>query len=141
MKRLLQTSALLAAALAATVGTSQAAVSPSAPLQTRKPVTLKVVQSTFQRLDGNSDKSVSLSEAIQAKVSTSLFNKHDSDGSRGLNTDEFAVLYKELLVKAKRPVSRDLNNEVARIEAARRAEAEARRTGQALEEGAAPPRP
>ncbi|MEM8710601.1 MAG: hypothetical protein AAGG01_06590 [Planctomycetota bacterium] len=106
----------------------------AAPAQGAKDV--EVVRKTFQRLDANGDGKVTSKEAARGKISSKVFAAHDDDGSAALSTDEFLVLYNDLLVQAKRPVPKDLSDEVIRIQARRRAIAESK---SAKSKGAAKP--
>lgn len=108
-------------------GAPAASAAPQAP-QAKKAQrsTLDTVRSVFQRLDGDRNDLISATEARRAQVTGTLFKSHDADASQGLDRDEFTVLYRELLTRANRAVPADLQAEVAKIQARRRA-AEAKR--------------
>lgn len=85
-----------------------------------KAKSVATVKATFEKLDSNKNGSVSAAEAKAWKVPAAVFKRHDVDGTKSLDPDEFVVLYKHLLVQAGRPVAADLASEVARIQARRR---------------------
>ena len=89
--------------------------------------TLDTVRSIFQRLDADRDGRVTAAEARNAKVNDALFKVHDVDASQGLDRDEFTLLYRDLLTRARRAVPADLQSEVSRIQLRRRAAEDAKR--------------
>ncbi|MEE2939749.1 MAG: hypothetical protein VX460_05140, partial [Planctomycetota bacterium] len=89
--------------------------------------TLDTVRSIFQRLDADRDGRVTAAEARNAKVNDALFRLHDVDASQGLDRDEFTLLYRDLLTRARRAVPADLQSEVSLIQLRRRAAEEAKR--------------
>lgn len=122
---LLCAAALLGAAPAANAAVQASGGKGGTPGAQRS--TLDTVRSIFQRLDADRDGRVTAVEARNAKVSVALFNVHDVDASQGLDRDEFTLLYRDLLTKARRAVPADLQSEVSRIQARRRAAEEAKR--------------
>ncbi|MGK0482055.1 MAG: hypothetical protein ACJAQ3_002034, partial [Planctomycetota bacterium] len=93
-----------------------------------------VIKSTFQKLDGDKNGSVTAAESRKGKISGELFGLYDFDKSQTLSADEFVVLYKDLLVKNNRPVDKGVVSEVARIQARRRALAKEKEAKAAREE-------
>ena len=109
--------------------------------------TLDTVRSTFEGLDVDRDGRVTAVEVRDAKISVALFNVHDVDASQGLDRDEFTLLYRALLTKARRAVPADLQAEASRIQSRRRAAEEAKRrkeqadAAKKAESGTAKPKP
>lgn len=89
--------------------------------------TLDTVRETFRKLDADRDGRISAVEWRNARYSAALFNTHDVDASQGLDGDEFTLLYRALLTNSKLAVPADLQSEVSRIQARRRAAEEAKR--------------
>ncbi|QDV09689.1 EF hand [Planctomycetes bacterium Poly30] len=114
---------LLTAGLFLALLTPQLSASPAPQKRDAKeqPKGVALIKSTFQKVDKDQDGSVSVAESQNARIPSALFDEHDVDGTKSLNADEFVVLYKDLLVKANKPVTQDLVSEVARIQARRRA--------------------
>jgi len=84
-------------------------------------VSLATVRGTFRKADADGDGAISAREAARARIPAKHFVAHDIDANRSLTQEEFVAYYRELLVKARRPVGKDLEAEVARVETLRRA--------------------
>ena len=107
--------------------------------------TLDTVRSIFEGLDADRDGRVTAAEARNARVNDALFKVHDVDESQGLDRDEFTLLYRDLLTRARRAVPADLQSEVSRIQLRRRAAEDAKRKKEQVDAekgkaGPAPPR-
>ena len=122
---LLCAAALLGAAPAASAAVQASGGKGGVPQGQRS--TLDTVRSIFQRLDADRDGRVTAAEARNAKVNDALFKVHDVDASQGLDRDEFTLLYRDLLTRARRAVPADLQSEVSRIQLRRRAAEDAKR--------------
>ena len=122
---LLCAAALLGAAPAASAAAQAPGGKGGVPKGQRS--TLDTVRSIFQRLDADRDGRVTAAEARNAKVNDTLFKVHDVDASQGLDRDEFTLLYRDLLTRARRAVPADLQSEVSRIQLRRRAAEDAKR--------------
>ena len=84
-------------------------------------VSLATVRGTFRKADADGDGAITAREAARARIPAKHFVAHDVDANRSLTQEEFVAYYRELLVKARRPVGKDLEAEVARVETLRRA--------------------
>lgn len=75
----------------------------------------------FEKVDLDDDGSISAREAGRAQIPSQDFVSSDADRDRRLSGEEFVIFYRQLLVRAGKDVSADLEAEAARIQAARRA--------------------
>lgn len=94
-------------------------------------VGLSRVRATFQKADASGDGKLDAQEATKAGIPAADVRRldHDKDGS--LSGDEFLLYYRQLLSRAGRKAAKDLEDEAARILAARKqATDRARRRGQ-----------
>lgn len=90
-------------------------------------VGLSRARTTFQRADTSKDGKLDTAEAARAGIPSGDLRKldHDQDGS--LSGDEFIVYYRQLLSRAGRKAAKDLEDEAARILAARKQAQDKRR--------------
>ena len=84
-------------------------------------VTLGKVRATFSKADTNGDALLSRAEAAAAGIPSRDMQRMDADKSGSLSGEEFIVYYSQLLSRAGRTSAKDLEAEVKRINAARRA--------------------
>ena len=84
-------------------------------------VTLAKVRATFSKADTNGDALLSRAEAAAAGIPSRDMQRMDADKSGSLSGEEFIVYYSQLLSRAGRTSAKDLEAEVKRINAARRA--------------------
>ncbi|MAE46972.1 MAG: hypothetical protein CMJ86_08790 [Planctomycetes bacterium] len=84
-------------------------------------VTLGKVRATFSKADTNGDALLSRAEAAAAGIPSRDMQRMDADKSGSLSGEEFIVYYSQLLSRAGRSSAKDLEAEVKRINAARRA--------------------
>jgi uncharacterized protein YlaN (UPF0358 family) len=94
-------------------------------------VGLARVRATFQKADASGDGKLDAKEATKAGIPAGDVRRldHDKDGS--LSGDEFLLYYRQLLSRAGRKAAKDLEDEAARILAARKQATDgARRRGQ-----------
>jgi hypothetical protein len=84
-------------------------------------VTLEKVRATFRKADTNGDALLSRAEAAAAGIPSRDMLRMDADKSGSLSGEEFIVYYSQLLSRAGRNSAKDLEAEVKRINAARRA--------------------
>jgi len=103
-----------------TAAAGLALASPSAA-QRRSSNDLAQARATFKAADKDANSKVSPGEAGRAKIPADLFVRLDADADRALSQDEFTLLYRELVKRAKQPVAADLEAEAVRIQAMRRA--------------------
>ena len=85
---------------------------------------LKRVREIYDAIDANKDGKVMLTEATAAGISAVDFAKLDSDRSAFLDAGEFVVYYRQLLIRAGSKVPAELDTEIRRIAAVKKAAAE-----------------
>jgi len=78
---------------------------------------LDSAERTFRAADLNRDGVLTSREAGAASVALEDFRAFDKDSDASMTRDEFVVFYRDLLVRAKQPVSVELTNEADRIAA------------------------
>ena len=100
---------------------------------------LKQARDLFERVDRDGDARISALEAGRNGIPSKEFVAYDVDRDRKLSESEFTLFYRQLIIKAGKNVDEDLDAEVARITAARRAkkDQDAERTDQAREKALA----
>ena len=106
-------------------------------------VDLARVRATFQKADASQDGKLDSKEAIKAGIPAADVRRLDHDKDGTLSSDEFLLYYRQLLSRAGRKAAKDLEDEAARILAARkqatdRARRDAARQGQGEGSGPAP---
>ena len=106
-------------------------------------VDLARVRATFQKADASQDGKLDSKEAIKAGIPAADVRRLDHDKDGALSGDEFLLYYRQLLSRAGRKAAKDLEDEAARILAARkqatdRARRDAARQGQGEGSGPAP---
>lgn len=101
----------------------------SAMAQGVKPDVLARIRSVFQSTDTNGDGELGVAEARRKGIPAIDFAVQDADKSGALSADEFYVYYRQLLSKAGRRVPASLEQEVARVVAARKAAASGEQPG------------
>jgi polyhydroxyalkanoate synthesis regulator phasin len=104
----------LATALGALLGGTAHGQEPAAQID------LSRVRSTFRAADTDKDGTLDAGEVKAAGIPGTDFLSQDVDKNGSLSGEEFVTYYRQLLVRAGRTVAKDIDTEVARIQAARR---------------------
>lgn len=100
---------------------------PGAFAQERSAVnSLERTRATFTAADANNDAKLSYDEIVRQKFASdrAAFDAQDADKDGAWSRDEFAVYYRQTLANAGQKPATDLENEVARILALRKAKVE-----------------
>ena len=104
--------------------------------ETPKSTPLERADRTFSAADLSGDGKLDLGEMSRASMSRTVLQSWDEDGNRSLSRDEFLSYYRQLMVNAGQAPGDDLDREIRRIDAARKARKEreeARKKAQELE--------